>query len=190
VGNDEGFRLQASGFRLQASGFRLQASGFRLQGAAEQPNSQDDWDNRPTVNSQDDWGQSPEDAQHKTLADLAQASGSDSTQHKTLHAAQRNQTTPKSKVVCSNMHQSRREAGGWSEQPNSHDDWDNRPTVNSQDDWGQSPEDAQHKTLADLAQASGSDSTQHKTLHAAQRNQTTPKSKVVCLNMHQSRRKA
>jgi hypothetical protein len=110
VGNDEGFRLQASGFRLQASGFRLQASGFRLQGAAEQPNSQDDWDNRPTVNSQDDWGQSPEDAQHKTLADLAQASGSDSTQHKTLHAAQRNQTTPKSKVVCLNMHQSRRKA--------------------------------------------------------------------------------
>jgi hypothetical protein len=112
--------------RREASGFRLQASGFR-----EQPNSQTARtieDNRPTVNSQDDWGQSPEDAQHKTLADLAQASGSDSTQHKTLHAAQRNQTTPKSKVVCSNMHQSRREAGGWSEQPN------------SQDDWGQSPD--------------------------------------------------
>jgi hypothetical protein len=93
------------------AGFRLQASGSSR--AAKQPGR---------------LGQSPDDAQHKTLADLAQASGSDSTQHKTLLAAQRNQTTPKSKVVCSNMHQSRREAGGWSEQPN------------SQDDWGQSPD--------------------------------------------------
>ncbi|MBU6385727.1 MAG: hypothetical protein KGS49_07315, partial [Planctomycetes bacterium] len=34
-------------------------------------------------------------AQQKTLADLAQASGSDSTRHKTLHAALRNQTKSK-----------------------------------------------------------------------------------------------
>jgi hypothetical protein len=28
-------------------------------GVGEQPNSQDDWDNRPTVGSQDDWDNRP-----------------------------------------------------------------------------------------------------------------------------------
>lgn len=42
------------------------------------------------------------------------------------------------------------------------------------------------KILADLARGSGSDSTQHKTLRAAQQYQTTPKSDVVSLNKLQT----